>query len=75
MLLPNPIVDGKATINDGAAAFRLEDADFRNAFTADLQTLKDDGTLLDIIGQFEGFDEGPLPGDTTIQIICPDAYN
>jgi polar amino acid transport system substrate-binding protein len=50
-----PIIDGQPTVNFGAAAFRFEDADFQQAFNAELQGLKDSGELLDIIGQFEGF--------------------
>lgn len=69
-----PVIEGAPAINFGAAAFRFEDADFRNAFNAELRKLKESGELLDLIGQFEGFDEGALPGDTTAKDLCPDAY-
>ncbi|HRV92041.1 MAG TPA: ectoine/hydroxyectoine ABC transporter substrate-binding protein EhuB [Anaerolineae bacterium] len=69
-----PIVDGKEALNFGAAAFRLDDVDFRNAFNDGLQQLKDDGSLVEIISQFEGFDAGADPGDVTVTDICPDAY-
>jgi polar amino acid transport system substrate-binding protein len=69
-----PVIDGQEAINYGAAAFRYEDADFRNAFNQQLQRLKDEGRLIDLIGQFEGFDEGALPGDTYAETLCPDAY-
>lgn len=69
-----PVIDGKPAINFGAAAFRLEDVDFRQAFNEELQKLKDSGELLDLIGQFEGFDEGALPGDTHAEDLCPEAY-
>ena len=70
----NPVIDGETVANFGAAAFRFEDEDFRNAFNEELQNLKDEGMLIDLIGQFEGFDEGALPGDTRAVDICPDAY-
>lgn len=69
-----PIIDGAPAVNYGAAGFRTEDLDFRQAFNEELQKLKDSGELLEIIGQFEGFDEGALPGDTSAEDICPDAY-
>lgn len=70
-----PIVDGEPVISYGGAAFRYEDFEFREAFNEELQALKDSGELLDLIGQFEGFDEGSLPGDVTAEDICPDAYS
>ena len=69
-----PVIDGQEAINFGAAGFRVEDVEFRNAFNEGLQTLKDSGELLDLIGQFEGFDEGALPGDTKAVDLCPEAY-
>lgn len=69
-----PVVDGEPVISYGGAAFRYDDMEFREAFNEELQALKDSGELLDLIGQFEGFDEGSLPGDVTAEDICPDAY-
>jgi polar amino acid transport system substrate-binding protein len=69
-----PIVNGQSVAGYGAAAFRYEDIDFRNAFNTELTALKDSGQLLDLIGQFEGFSELSLPGDTTAQDICPNEY-
>jgi polar amino acid transport system substrate-binding protein len=69
-----PVIDGERIQAYGGAAFRFEDQDFRDAFNAELQKLKDSGELLDIIGQFEGFGETELPGDVTAEDICPDAY-
>lgn len=69
-----PVVDGEPVISYGGAAFRFEDLEFREAFNEELQNLKDSGELLELIGQFEGFDEGSLPGDVTAEGICPDAY-
>lgn len=70
-----PTVDGEAVISYGGAAFRYDDMAFREAFNEELQNLKDSGELLNLIGQFEGFDEGSLPGDVTAEDICPDAYS
>lgn len=69
-----PVVDGEPVISYGGAAFRYDDLEFREAFNEELQALKDSGELLDLIGQFEGFDEGSLPGDVTAEDICPDSY-
>ncbi|WP_274364076.1 ectoine/hydroxyectoine ABC transporter substrate-binding protein EhuB [Paenibacillus thermotolerans] len=59
-----PVIDGKEVWGYGATAFRLEDADFQQAFNEGLQKLKDEGKLLDIISPF-GFTETELPGDVT----------
>lgn len=69
-----PIIGGASVAGFGAAAFRYEDIDFRNAFNQELQNMKDEGLLVDVIGQFEGFGEHSLPGDTQTTDICPDAY-
>jgi polar amino acid transport system substrate-binding protein len=70
-----PTVDGAAVTSYGGAAFRYDDLEFREAFNEELQNLKDSGQLLDLIGQFEGFDEASLPGDVKAEDICPDAYS
>jgi polar amino acid transport system substrate-binding protein len=69
-----PIIDGASVAGFGAAAFRYEDIDFRNAFNAELQKLKESGELLELTGQFEGFSSQTLPGDTKTTDICPDVY-
>lgn len=70
-----PTVDGEPVISYGGAAFRYDDLEFRQAFNEELQGLKDSGQLLELIGQFEGFDEAALPGDVKAEDICPDAYS
>lgn len=70
-----PTVDGEPVVSYGGAAFRYEDQEFRQAFNEELQALKDSGELLDLIGQFQGFDEAALPGDVHAEDICPDAYS
>jgi polar amino acid transport system substrate-binding protein len=69
-----PVIDGESIAAFGGAAFRYEDADFRNAFNEELRKLKESGELLEILSQFEGFDEAALPGDVTAQDLCPEAY-
>ena len=65
----DPVIDGQSVRGYGGAAFRLEDTDFRDAFNAELQALKDSGELADIIGEF-GFGEQSLPGDMTSAELC-----
>lgn len=64
------IVDGETLF--GAAAFRQEDAELRDAFNAELKKLKDSGELEDIITQFEGYvgDETSAAGSVTANEIC-----
>lgn len=59
-----PEIDGKSVRGYGAAAFRIEDLDFREAFNAELEKLKQSGQLLEILKPF-GFTEDELPGDMT----------
>lgn len=61
-----PVIDGKDVRGYGAAVFRKEDDDFREAFNQELQKLKDSGELLEIISPF-GFTEQELPGDKTAE--------
>ncbi len=69
-----PVIDGESVANFGAAAFRYDDMDLRQEFNKHLEDIKAEGMLIELIGQFEGFDEGALPGDTKAETICPDAY-
>lgn len=55
----------------GAAGFRKEDDDLRDAFNAELQKLKDSGQLGDIIYGYTGyFGVTSLPGEMTAQELC-----
>jgi polar amino acid transport system substrate-binding protein len=65
-----PVIDGESVVSYGGAGFRVEDADLRDAFNAELQDIKDEGELIDIIGEFEGFGEHSLPGDVTSEELC-----
>ncbi|MCB0036923.1 MAG: hypothetical protein KDE51_22985, partial [Anaerolineales bacterium] len=69
-----PVIDGQSVANFGAAAFRMDDLELRQEFNKHLEDIKSEGMLIDLIGQFQGFDEGALPGDTKAEDICPDAY-
>ncbi|MGY3714645.1 ectoine/hydroxyectoine ABC transporter substrate-binding protein EhuB [Sutcliffiella cohnii] len=64
-----PIVDGESVRGYGAAAFRLADEEFVQAYNEALQELKDSGELLEIISEF-GFTEDDLPGDMTAAELC-----
>lgn len=61
-----PIIDGESVRGYGAAAFRQEDDDFREAFNEELEKLKESGQLLEILEEF-GFTEDELPGDVTVE--------
>ncbi|MBG9794035.1 amino acid ABC transporter substrate-binding protein [Paenibacillus dendritiformis] len=61
-----PEIDGKSVRGYGAAAFRKEDADFREAFNQELEALKQSGKLLELLEPF-GFTEQELPGDMTAE--------
>lgn len=69
-----PVIDGVSIISYGAAAFRYEDLSMRQEFNTQLEAIKEEGVLIDLIGQFEGFDEGALPGDVKVEELCPDSY-
>lgn len=57
-----PVIDGKSVRGYGAAVFRKEDNEFREAYNAELKKLQKSGELLKIIAPF-GFTEQELPGD------------
>ncbi len=64
-----PVIDGKEIWGYGASAFRLEDKDFRDAFTSELDKMKQNDELLNTISPF-GFTKTELPGDTTAEALC-----
>lgn len=64
-----PEIDGKSVRGYGAAAFRLADTAFREAFNAELEKLKKSGELLKILKPF-GFTEQELPGDVTAEQLA-----
>lgn len=51
-----------------APAFRKEDADFRDAYNAQLKSMQADGTLLKILQKY-GFSESEMP-DATASAVC-----
>jgi len=65
-----PIIDGQPTINYGAAAFEFEDQDFVDAYNVELANMQEEGLLLEIISEFEGFGPQALPGDVTATELC-----
>lgn len=64
-----PIIDGKDVRGYGATAFRQADQEFRDAFNAELNKLKESGELLTILQKF-GFTEDELPGNVTAEELC-----
>lgn len=69
-----PVIDGEPIISYGAAAFRIADADFRDAYNEVLAELKADGRLAELIEPF-GFGATELPGAMTSAEFCGAAYN
>ncbi|WP_240941682.1 ectoine/hydroxyectoine ABC transporter substrate-binding protein EhuB [Paenibacillus sp. HB172176] len=67
-----PIVDGASVRGYGAAAFRMKDTSFRDAYTAELNKMKENGELLEILKKF-GFTEQEMPGDATSEQLCTPA--
>jgi len=61
-----PIINGKSVQGYGAAAFRKEDSDFREAYNKELENLKKSGELLKILQKF-GFSESEVPGQVTAE--------
>ncbi|OYD09157.1 ectoine/hydroxyectoine ABC transporter substrate-binding protein EhuB [Paludifilum halophilum] len=53
----------------GAAAFRTDDEELRDAYNKELKKLKESGELLETIKPF-GFTEDDLPGDKTTEQLC-----
>nr|WP_041267817.1 ectoine/hydroxyectoine ABC transporter substrate-binding protein EhuB [Geobacillus genomosp. 3] len=56
----------------GAAVFRQDDDELREAYNKELQKLKESGELLNIL-QKNGFGEENLPGDMTTAQLCGNA--
>lgn len=69
-----PVIDGETVISYGAAAFRIADADFRDAYNEVLNAMKADGRLAATIEPF-GFGATELPGAMTSAEFCGDSYN
>jgi polar amino acid transport system substrate-binding protein len=69
-----PTIDGETVISYGAAAFRIADADFRDAYNEVLNGLKADGRLAALIEPF-GFGATELPGAMTSAEFCGASYN
>ncbi len=64
-----PVIDGVEVIGYGAAAFRKEDVELRDAFNAELEKLKQSGELLELLEQ-NGFSETELPDERTMEQLC-----
>lgn len=64
-----PVIDGEDVRGYGAAAFRAEDGELRDAFNAELAKLKDSGELLSLLEE-NGFSEMELPGDSSMAALC-----
>ncbi|MDT0307805.1 ectoine/hydroxyectoine ABC transporter substrate-binding protein EhuB [Streptomyces sp. DSM 44917] len=63
-----PEIDGEPALGAGGFAFRLTEANLRNAFNEELHRLKDSGQLLEIVSPF-GFTEAEMT-DLTAEELC-----
>ena len=61
-----PVIDGESVVGYGATAFRKEDEDLLKAYNQQLQKMKENGELLEILKQFN-FAEENLPDDQTAE--------
>lgn len=67
--------DGNEVLPCGAYGFRLEDGDFHEAFNAQLNEFREDGTTTEIITDYEDFTDEDVEkaNDLTAQDIAPNA--
>lgn len=65
----DPVINGKTVAGYSGTAFRKEDTDLRDAFTAELKKLKDSGQLLEILTK-NGFGPENMPGDVSSDEAC-----
>lgn len=70
----DPVIDGKLITGYSGTAFRTEDIDLRNAFSAELHKLEQSGELLKLYEPFTGFGEHTLPGGVLVTESCPEQY-
>ncbi|MFD1708345.1 ectoine/hydroxyectoine ABC transporter substrate-binding protein EhuB [Siminovitchia sediminis] len=64
-----PEINGESVMSYGAAVFRKEDNDLREAYNAELKKLIESGKILEIYEEF-GFGEDNLPDDVTTEDRC-----
>ncbi|RWR03989.1 transporter substrate-binding domain-containing protein, partial [Siminovitchia fortis] len=64
-----PEIGGESVMSYGAAVFRKEDNELREAYNAELKKLIDSGKILEIYEEF-GFGEDNLPDDVTTEDRC-----
>ncbi|GIN91537.1 ectoine/hydroxyectoine ABC transporter substrate-binding protein EhuB [Siminovitchia terrae] len=64
-----PEIGGESVMSYGAAVFRKEDNELREAYNAELKKLIDSGKILEIYKEF-GFGEDNLPDDVTTADRC-----
>ena len=68
-----PVIDGEEQIGAGAAVFRQEDDDLREAFNEQLAQLRESGRLLEIIEPFGFGPETIPPDDLTTEQLCQES--
>ncbi|GGM28867.1 ectoine/hydroxyectoine ABC transporter substrate-binding protein EhuB [Micromonospora yangpuensis] len=65
-----PVIDGKEQIGAGAAVFRKDSTDLRDAFNGELAKLRESGRLLELIQPFGFGPETIPPADLTTEQLC-----
>lgn len=67
----NPTIDGEEVIGAGAAVFRQDDNDLREAFNTELDAiLQEDGTWLSLVEPFGFTEANKPPSDLTTEQLC-----
>lgn len=66
-----PVVDGEEQLGAGAAVFRKDDTELRDAFNEELAgLLEEDGTWTDLVGEFGFTEDNKPPADLTAEDFC-----
>ncbi|AXF57604.1 ectoine/hydroxyectoine ABC transporter substrate-binding protein EhuB [Salicibibacter kimchii] len=66
----DPVIDGEEQVAYGAAVFRDDDEELREAYNESLQELKDSGEIAEIIAEFDFDEENVVTDEVTTEELC-----
>ncbi|QDI92713.1 ectoine/hydroxyectoine ABC transporter substrate-binding protein EhuB [Salicibibacter halophilus] len=66
----DPVIDGEEQVAYGAAVFREDDEELREAYNESLQELKDSGEIAEIIEEFDFDPENVVTDEVTTEELC-----